>query len=65
MGRVTENLLLHFFYVVDLLEPSKHLLAAAEQKCSADALKAKIPAGHRLGEFLCMGLQAWQPSELR
>lgn len=65
VGRVTENLLLHFFHEVDLLEPSKHLLATAEEKCSAEALAGKVPTDHCLGQSFCLGLQAWQPSEQR
>ena len=65
VGRVTESLLLHLFHVVDLLEPSKHLLATAEEKCSGSGLATEIPAGHGLGQSFCMGLQAWQPSQQR
>ena len=60
VGRVTEQLLLHHFANVDLIEPSKHLIGTAEQNLSAPG-HGVYPAGHRAGQFLNMGLQAWTP----
>lgn len=60
VGRVTEQLLLDIFDEVDLLEPSKHLLATATERCTAAAA-----AGHKLGNAFCMGLQQWTPAEQR
>ena len=60
VGRVTEKLLLHVFNEVDLLEPSKHLIATAEKRCSA----ASKPS-HRVSQVFCLGLQQWTPAEHR
>ncbi len=57
---MTEQLLLHYFATVDLIEPSKHLIGAAEQNLSAPG-RGAYPAGHGAGHFLNMGLQAWTP----
>ena len=60
VGRVTEQLLLHHFATVDLIEPSKHLIGTAEQNLSSPE-RRKYPAGHQAGQFFNMGLQAWTP----
>ncbi len=48
VGRVTEQLLLHHFQEVDMLEPSRHLLTTAEERCgraaSASATASKEKA---------------------
>ena len=62
---MTEQLLLHHFSEVDLVEPSRHLLAAAEQRLRSCEEASGIPAGHRLGQALCMGLQQFAPERQR
>ncbi len=62
VGRVTEHLLLRHFDEVDLVEPVKHYLEAAEQKLSALDLDADAPRKLR---YLCEPLQAWTPDRGR
>ncbi|GIL67244.1 hypothetical protein Vafri_20686 [Volvox africanus] len=54
VGRVTEQLLRHHFHIVDLLEPSKHLLDTAAKNLSARTVPQ--PRG-KAGDFYCAGLQ--------
>lgn len=65
VGRVSEQLLLHTFNTVDLLEPSKHLLDTAQQKLNAAAARGTFPHGHQLGQCLCQGLQEFAPQPQR
>ena len=60
VGRVTEQLLLHHFAIVDLIEPSKHLMGTAEQNLSTSG-HGVYPEGHKSGQYFNMGLQAWTP----
>ncbi|CAL5229119.1 g12384 [Coccomyxa viridis] len=60
VGRVTEQLLLHHFAIVDLIEPSKHLMGTAEQNLSTSG-RGVYPEGHKSGQYFNMGLQAWTP----
>ena len=62
---MTEQLLLHHFSEVDLVEPSRHLLANAEERLRSSESASAIPAGHRLGQALCMGLQQFAPQRQR
>eukprot|EP00892_Ulva_mutabilis_P012546 jgi/Ulvmu1/9664/UM055_0001.1 len=59
VGRVTEQLLLHYFGTVDLLEPSAHLLDSAKERLAA--VKHSFPAGHAPGAFLQHGLETFCP----
>lgn len=59
VGRVTQELLLHHFGTVDLLEPSKHLLDSAQEKLAAAV--STFPPGHKPGKFLYQGLQKFVP----
>jgi hypothetical protein len=61
VGRITEQLLLHHFHEVDVLEPSQHLIDTAEQNLRASARSSTFPAGHAMGRKLCMGLQDFDP----
>lgn len=61
MGRVSEQLLLGHFSTVDLLEPSRHLLDAAQKNLKAAVAGGSYPAGHALGQCLCQGLQQFEP----
>jgi len=63
VGRVTEQLLLHHFQEVDMLEPSRHLLTAAEERCgnAVSSTASDIPPGNILGQTFCMGLQQFTP----
>ena len=60
VGRVTEQLLLHQFSTVDLIEPSQHLMGTAKENLSTPG-RGEHPKGHKAGEFFKMGLQAWTP----
>jgi protein N-terminal methyltransferase len=62
VGRVTHELLLHFFQEVDLLEPSQPLLECAKKNLSKKKLPG-VPAGHSAVNFYCAGLQehAFEP----
>jgi hypothetical protein len=62
VGRVSENLLLHFFQEVDVLEPSQHLLAKAVQTLTQAAASGQLPRGHAVGQPLHMGLEAFTPA---
>ncbi|MEW5307003.1 MAG: hypothetical protein WDW38_011241 [Sanguina aurantia] len=66
VGRVSEQLLLHHFHEVDVLEPSEHLLLAAEKNLTPEKLKAlRCPAGHKAVNFYCVGLEQHQFVEAR
>ncbi|KAJ9528733.1 hypothetical protein QJQ45_020634, partial [Haematococcus lacustris] len=56
VGRVTKELLLPLFTEVDLLEPSKHLLDAAEKSLKNNR-KLSSPPGHAAVNFYLAGLQ--------
>lgn len=64
VGRVSENLLLHHFQEVDLVEPSEHLLKAAQQRLCGSSPKP-FPKGHRAVGFFQMGLQDFKPEPQR
>ena len=76
VGRVTEQLLLAHCTEVDLVEPSRHLLAAARANLApstsardggaagADAGRG-YPPGHAAAGFFEMGLQAFSPAPKR
>ncbi len=58
VGRVTNELLLHMFQEVDLLEPSRPLLQCAEANLKGSKKNAiRAPAGHRAVNFFLAGLQ--------
>lgn len=61
VGRVSKDLLLRYFQVVDLVEPSQHLLSQAETDLKSP--KAKLPKGHCVGNLFCCGLQDFQFTE--
>ncbi len=81
MGRVTEQLLLAHCAEVDLVEPSRHLLAAARASLApstsardggaagdggtAAAAARGYPPGHAAAGFFEMGLQAFSPAPKR
>jgi hypothetical protein len=58
---VSEQLLLHHFALVDLLEPSRHLLDTAVSNLSRAISNGTYPPGRRLGQQLCCGLQQFTP----
>jgi protein N-terminal methyltransferase len=62
---VSEQLLLHHFNTVDMLEPSKHLVDTAQQKLGAAVARGNFPRGHALGLCLCQGLQEFDPQRQR
>ena len=62
---MSEQLLLHHFHTVDMLEPSKHLLDEAQRKLGAAVAKGGFPRGHSLGLCLCQGLQEFDPQPQR
>ena len=58
VGRVTEHLLLHHFAEVDLVEPSGHLLEAAQARLSSPGgSKTSWPKHHRAVNFWQQGLE--------
>jgi protein N-terminal methyltransferase len=61
VGRVSEELLLHFFGTVDVLEPSGHLLDKA-RAALAHPSQFGAPAGHAAADFLQQGLETWHPA---
>ncbi len=60
VGRVAEALLLQHCAVVDLVEPSAHLLAAAERRLAAPPA-GRWPEGHVAERFTCVGLEGCAP----
>mmetsp|Transcript_21632 Transcript_21632/g.36854 ORF Transcript_21632/g.36854 Transcript_21632/m.36854 type:complete len:263 (-) Transcript_21632:320-1108(-) len=56
VGRVSKELLLHLFQEVDLLEPSAHLLQAAEKDIKSGK-RTSWPAAHQAVNFYQAGLQ--------
>jgi protein N-terminal methyltransferase len=62
---VSEQLLLHHFNTVDLLEPSRHLLDAAQKNLKPAVAGGSFPQGHALGQCLCQGLQEFNPQQGR
>ncbi|KAK9812918.1 hypothetical protein WJX72_005771 [[Myrmecia] bisecta] len=64
VGRVSEQLLLHHFHEVDLLEPSGHLLETARKKLCGGGPKP-FPSSHHAVNFMQMGLQEFAPTEPR
>lgn len=66
VGRVTEQLLLHHFHEVDVLEPSSTLMETAKRKLAASSTPAKSwPASHSAGRFFLQGLQDFAPEQQR
>lgn len=59
IGRVSKELLLHYFNQVDVVEPSEHLLETAR--------KNLLPtnSGHRAVNFFKCGLEGFEPEEGR
>jgi protein N-terminal methyltransferase len=57
VGRVSNELLLHLFHEVDLMEPSKPLLDCARKNLlgSDKATKGTFPAGHKAVHFFQVG----------
>lgn len=64
VGRVTEELLIHHFKTVDLLEPSRHLIEAARAKLSSETTRT-FPAGHTVDHYYTQGLESWTPVPAR
>jgi protein N-terminal methyltransferase len=62
---VSEQLLLGHFHTVDLLEPSRHLLDAAQKNLKAAVAGGSYPPGHALGQCMCQGLQEFAPQQAR
>lgn len=64
VGRVTQELLLRHFTIVDLVEPSAHLLQQAQANLAA-ASGTAFPREHALGTVHQCGLQHFDPQPLR
>ena len=62
VGRVSRDLLLRFCAVVDLVEPSAHLLAAARARLGSAVKEAGAGLVGAPRAFLQTGLQAWAPA---
>jgi protein N-terminal methyltransferase len=58
---VTEQLLLHFFGTVDILEPSTHLLEKARTSLPPVTTVPGVPSGHAAGRFFEQGLESFKP----
>lgn len=67
IGRVSEQLLLHFCQEVDLLEPSAHLLDTAKRRLTGSKAETagKHPPGHAPASFFYVGLQDFQFTQRR
>lgn len=63
IGRVTKNLLLRYFYEVDLLEPVSHFLEAARESLTGGDIM--VPDMHKAANFFCLPLQEFTPDEGR
>jgi len=62
VGRVTEHLLLRYFTAVDLVEPVKSYMLAAEEKLTPLAASAEPP---RVLRYVVEPLQEWTPEKGR
>mmetsp|Transcript_18713 Transcript_18713/g.56620 ORF Transcript_18713/g.56620 Transcript_18713/m.56620 type:complete len:249 (+) Transcript_18713:303-1049(+) len=60
VGRIAQDMLLHFCAEVDLVEPSKHLLETAKKLLAGAGLKP-FPADHRAARFYQQSLQDFHP----
>lgn len=64
VGRVSQNLLLHHFQEVDLVEPSHHYIETARKALSASSGQS-WPAQHKAVNFYEVGLEKWTPDSQR
>ena len=64
VGRVSQNLLLHHFQEVDLVEPSHHYIETARKALSASGGQS-WPAQHKAVNFYEVGLEKWTPDSQR
>lgn len=61
IGRVSKDLLIHYFHQVDVVEPSEHLLEAARRNLAS----ATTGSGHRAVNFFRCGLEGFEPEQGR
>ncbi|PSC68762.1 alpha N-terminal methyltransferase 1 [Micractinium conductrix] len=64
VGRVSEQLLLHHFHEVDLVEPSAHLVVEARRRLG-ERSPAGVPRGHKAVNFFQEGIEQHRPPENR
>ena len=65
VGRVSQNLLLHHFQEVDLVEPSHHYIETARKALCSPSSGQSWPAHHKASHFFEMGLEKWSPASQR
>lgn len=65
VGRVSQNLLLHHFVEVDVIEPSHHYIEKARQELSGSSSSMSWPSQHKAAEFYEVGLEKWTPVSQR
>ena len=60
VGRVSQNLLLHHFQEVDVVEPSHHYMESARKALSGSSAQS-WPSQHKAVNFYEVGLENWTP----
>lgn len=58
---MSQNLLLHHFVEVDVIEPSHHYIEKARQELSGSSSSLSWPSQHKAAEFYEVGLEKWTP----
>ncbi|DBA70624.1 hypothetical protein WJX79_002756 [Trebouxia sp. C0005] len=64
VGRVSQNLLLHHFQEVDVVEPSHHYIESARKALSGSSAQS-WPSQHKAVNFYKVGLENWTPHSER
>ena len=64
VGRVSQNLLLHHFQEVDVVEPSHHYLESARKALTGSSAQS-WPSQHKAVNFYEVGLEKWTPHSER
>ncbi len=64
VGRVSQNLLLHHFQEVDVVEPSHHYIESARKALSGSSAQS-WPSKHKAVNFYKVGLENWIPHSER
>ena len=62
---MSQNLLLHHFVEVDVIEPSHHYIEKARQELSGSSSSMSWPSQHKAAEFYEVGLEKWTPVSQR
>ena len=64
VGRVSQNLLLHHFQEVDVVEPSHHYIESACKALNGSSAQS-WPSQHKAVNFYKVGLENWTPHSER